>query len=67
MSDRFGTVAARHAGLAARVLGWRPREFWIATPAELIVSLGLTESGAVATIDRAELERMMDRDHGRSD
>lgn len=27
---------------AARLLGWRPAEFWSATPAELACSLGAT-------------------------
>ena len=31
----FGEGAARLSGFAARVLGWRPAEFWAATPAEL--------------------------------
>jgi uncharacterized phage protein (TIGR02216 family) len=31
----FVVSASRLAGLAALVLGWRPEEFWRATPAEL--------------------------------
>ena len=31
----FAHGAARLAGLAGLVLGWRPDEFWAATPAEL--------------------------------
>jgi Phage tail assembly chaperone protein, TAC len=31
----FGESAARLAGLAAALLGWRPAEFWAATPDEL--------------------------------
>ena len=31
----FGERAACLSGLAAQVLGWRPDEFWAATPAEL--------------------------------
>ncbi len=31
----FGARATMLCGLAARVLGWRPGEFWAATPAEL--------------------------------
>ena len=31
----FGESALRFSRLAARVLGWRPSEFWAATPAEL--------------------------------
>ncbi|HEY0271356.1 MAG TPA: phage tail assembly chaperone [Sphingomonas sp.] len=31
----FALHAARLAGLAGALLGWRPAEFWAATPAEL--------------------------------
>jgi len=31
----FGAVAQRLAGLAGALLGWRPDEFWRATPEEL--------------------------------
>ena len=31
----FGTAARRLAGLTGRLFGWRPQEFWQATPAEL--------------------------------
>ncbi len=34
MTD-FTTAAARLAGLAGVIAGWRPDEFWRATPAEL--------------------------------
>ena len=36
----FGEAAVRLCGGAARVLGWRPSEFWLATPAELSACLG---------------------------
>jgi hypothetical protein len=32
---RFADSAGRLAGFAGAVLGWRPGEFWAATPAEL--------------------------------
>ena len=31
----FAETAARLAGVSGAVLGWRPHEFWAATPAEL--------------------------------
>jgi hypothetical protein len=34
-ADGFAIRAARLAGLAGALLGWRPEEFWAATPAEL--------------------------------
>jgi Phage tail assembly chaperone protein, TAC len=35
VGDSFAATAARVAGLAGALLGWRPDEFWAATPAEL--------------------------------
>jgi hypothetical protein len=35
----FGEGAARLSGAAALLLGWRPGEFWDATPAELSLAL----------------------------
>ena len=35
----FDEVAVRLAGLTGAVLGWRPGEFWSATPAELAAIL----------------------------
>ncbi|WP_374410769.1 phage tail assembly chaperone [Novosphingobium colocasiae] len=51
-------------GLAARVLLWRPDEFWNATPAELAAALGIS-GGAEATqpqFDRAALARIFGND-----
>jgi len=38
----FGEAAARLCGAAALLLGWRPAEFWEATPAELATALDLS-------------------------
>ena len=35
----FGERAVALSGLAAQALGWRPAEFWAATPAELAWAL----------------------------
>lgn len=61
MSESFASGAARLAGLAARHLGWRPGEFWAATPSELALCLAppLPEG---APPSRAEIERMIERD-----
>ena len=37
--DLFGAAAARLCNAAALILGWRPGEFWNATPAELGLAL----------------------------
>ncbi|NBC37694.1 phage tail assembly chaperone [Novosphingobium sp. FSY-8] len=59
---RFGPGARRLAGLAGRLLGWRPAEFWAATPAELATILSPEPHPANAPLSRAELQRMMERD-----
>ena len=35
----FGEEARRLAGAATALLGWRPDDFWRATPAELLAAL----------------------------
>ncbi len=68
MSTQFGPAARRLAGATSRLLGWRPQEFWDATPAELAAILApdpdVGESGA--PLSRAELNRLMEHDDGRS-
>lgn len=42
----FGEAAARLSGAASLLLGWRPDEFWNATPAELGLAMSISaESG----------------------
>lgn len=60
--DRFGPMAARLAGLAARLLGWRPDEFWRATPAELMAILA-PEAEAASPLSRQDLNRLMEREN----
>lgn len=36
---RFAETASRLAGLAGAIAGWRPDDFWAATPAELATVL----------------------------
>jgi uncharacterized phage protein (TIGR02216 family) len=56
----FAEAASRLAGAAALLLGWRPDEFWRATPAELAAVLAVAKGEAAAGLDRAELERLME-------
>jgi hypothetical protein len=59
----FADAAARWCSLSARLLGWRPGEFWNATPAEL--AMALTEPADLATPSppsRDLIARMMERD-----
>ena len=60
MSERFGVAAARLAGAAAGLLGWRPGEFWEATPAELAGALGLDEAGGEPA-NRATINALLAR------
>nr|WP_283419018.1 phage tail assembly chaperone [Sphingopyxis sp. Geo48] len=46
----------------ARALGWRPDEFWSATPADVAAALGSWREGdAAAAVDRMELAAMMEQ------
>jgi uncharacterized phage protein (TIGR02216 family) len=46
----------------ARVAGWRPGEFWAATPADVrAVLAGWGEEGGDAGVGRAALAAMMER------
>jgi len=66
----FGDSAGRLMGIAALLLGWRPAEFWAATPGELAAILRLwTEragEGGAPGMDAAALARLkeMCRDDG---
>jgi len=63
MSERFAPAAGRLAGLAGRMLGWRPHEFWETTPAELAAILAPAAEATAAPVSRAELGRLMEQDH----
>lgn len=52
----FGQQASQLAGLAARLLGWSPDEFWHATPTELAAAIG---HGANEPVAEDELARLM--------
>lgn len=51
---RFGEGAARLAGLSGVLLGWRPDEFWRATPAELATVLRAMTAQAEGPVAGAE-------------
>ncbi|MEA3011468.1 MAG: hypothetical protein QOD42_13 [Sphingomonadales bacterium] len=55
---RFSDAAARLAGIAGALLGWRPDEFWNATPAELAAVLGAMSGGDAPKADGADLARL---------
>ena len=54
----FSDTAARLAGLAGALLGWRPDEFWRATPAELAAILDAMAPDAPAPACADDLARL---------
>lgn len=57
----FAEGAGRLAGMTAWLLGWRPGEFWAATPAELGAILAAArrdEGGEGAPPDAATMARL---------
>ena len=56
----FSEDAARLAGIAGALLGWRPDEFWRATPAELAAILNAIrpETAAMSANELARLKEM---------
>lgn len=65
MSETFGAGARLLAGHMARHFGWRPAEFWQATPAELAAVLGPPDAAA-RPLDRASLDQLMELENDRS-
>lgn len=63
MTDsRLGSAATTLAGVMARVAGWRPDEFWAATPADVrAVLAGWVEADADASFDGSALAAMMEQ------
>lgn len=61
MSDaaqRFADAALRLGGMAAAILGWRPDDFWRATPAELAGILAVIVPTGEAPGDAALIARL---------
>jgi hypothetical protein len=56
----FESAARAAARVAAALLGWRPDEFWAATPEDLRTALGLDAASGEAPATSALLARMME-------
>jgi uncharacterized phage protein (TIGR02216 family) len=54
----FSEAARRLAGIAGAALGWRPDEFWRATPDELAAVLEALVGGRSEGMARGDLERL---------
>lgn len=64
MSALFRRSAAHLAGRSGALLGWRPGEFWAATPAELaavVAALADDERAGGAPADPGDLVRLMEQ------
>ncbi len=57
----FSEAAARLAGLAGALFGWRPNDFWQATPAELAAVVEALAGAGAAPMTRDELARLEER------
>ena len=58
----LGRAAMALAGVMARVAGWRPDEFWAATPADVRAVLGgWAGTNDAAPFDSAALAAMMEQ------
>ena len=63
MTATFADATRRWCALAARLLGWRPGEFWSATPEELLMALAdPAGSDPASPPSREAIARMMERD-----
>ena len=58
---RFSDSAERLAGVAGALLGWRPDEFWRATPAELGAVLEAMVGPGEAPASPADVARLMEQ------
>ena len=71
MSGTFAAGAAHLAGVVPRLLGWRPGDFWNATPAELaaiftaVLRQAQDERVGGTPLTRGELTALLEQDrHG---
>jgi hypothetical protein len=56
---KFATSAAQLAGQTAILFGWRPEDFWNATPAELATILVALTSQTDDAVDADMLAKLM--------
>lgn len=61
MSGFLAERASRLAGLAGILIGWRPQDFWRATPAELTAVLGAMEPASDGAMSAKDLAALMEQ------
>lgn len=54
-------MARRLSGQTALILGWRPEEFWTATPSELLAIFSATLPVSTGAVDAQSLANLMDQ------
>jgi uncharacterized phage protein (TIGR02216 family) len=57
----FVVSAAKLCGQSAVLLGWRPDEFWAATPAELECVLAAMQPQIEAPLDCGDIQKLMEQ------
>ena len=62
MSDTFAATARTLAGQTALLLGWRPPEFWAATPAELTAIFAARADLAPRGVGADDFAELLERD-----
>ena len=62
MSDTFAASAGILAGQTALLLGWRPPDFWAATPAELAAIFAAKADLAPRGMSRTDFSELLERD-----
>ncbi len=62
MTDRLADCVPLLAFHANRLCGWRPAEFWAATPGELRILLVEPSYFDAVPLTRTQIETMMERD-----
>ena len=62
MSGTFAETARELAGQTALLLGWRPPDFWAATPAELAAIFAVQASIAPPSLSREHLTKLLEQD-----
>lgn len=58
----FSSGALRLAGLSAKALGWRPADFWNATPAELAAAIA-DPASEFLPVKRTEIDILLEREN----
>ena len=62
MSESFAAGSVRLCRHAARLLGWRPDDFWRATPEELAAIFSEEGADGGRPLGRREMQILMERD-----